>query len=88
MCTLVTQMFCLMCHTQELWLFSKNIGDAGLTALAKAAESGALAQLNTLSLRQNHIGDACISFLAAAVGSGALDSIEAIESFGNPGNSS
>jgi hypothetical protein len=58
MCTLVTQMFCSMCHTQELWLFSNNIGDAGLTALAKAAESGALAQLNTLSLRKTHIGDA------------------------------
>jgi len=58
MCTLVTQLFCLMCQTQELCLCSNNIGDAGLTALAKAAEGG------------------------------ALDSIEAIESFGNPGNSS
>ena len=32
-----------MCHTQELWLNNTKIGDAGLTALAKAVESGALA---------------------------------------------
>ena len=46
MCTLMTETFCLMCHTQELRLFSNNIGDAGLTALAKAVESGALASLS------------------------------------------
>ena len=45
MCTLLTQTFCLMCHTQELRLFSNNIGDAGLTALAKAVEGGALDDL-------------------------------------------
>ena len=32
-----------MCHTQKLWLSNNKIGDAGLTALAKAVESGALA---------------------------------------------
>jgi len=37
-----------MCHTQELWLYGNNIGDAGLTALAKAAESGALPALAML----------------------------------------
>ena len=42
MCTSLTQNICLMCHTQDLGLFSNNIGNAGLTALAKAAESGAL----------------------------------------------
>ena len=45
MCTLLTQNICLMCHTQELMLYGNNIGDAGLTALAKAVESGALDQL-------------------------------------------
>ena len=42
MCTSLTQNICLMCHTQDLGLFSNNIGNAGLTALAKAVESGAL----------------------------------------------
>ena len=42
MCTLLTQTFCLMCHTQELSLYGNKIGDAGLTALSKAVESGAL----------------------------------------------
>ena len=37
-----------MCHTQELWLDDNKIGDAGLTALAKAVESGALASLQLL----------------------------------------
>ena len=45
MCTLLTQNICLMCHTQVLRLDSNNIGDAGLTALAKAVESGALDHL-------------------------------------------
>ena len=34
-----------MCHTQELNLYDNQIGDAGLTALAKAVESGALDHL-------------------------------------------
>ena len=43
--TLLTHTFCLMCHTQELLLMINKIGDAGLTALAKAVESGALDKL-------------------------------------------
>ena len=43
--TLLTHTFCLMCHTQELNLNDNHIGDAGLTALAKAVESGALDKL-------------------------------------------
>jgi hypothetical protein len=45
MCTLLTQNICLMCHTQGLGLGGNQIGDAGLTALAKAVESGALDHL-------------------------------------------
>jgi len=45
MCTLLTQNICLMCHTQWLDLGGNNIGDAGLTSLAKAVESGALDHL-------------------------------------------
>ena len=37
-----------MCHTQELSLHGNKIGDAGLTALAKAVESGALPALARL----------------------------------------
>ena len=62
-----------MCHTQELSLYGNKIGDAGLTALAKAVESGALPQLNELWLSDNKISDAGVSALADAVGSGALD---------------
>ena len=42
MCTLLTQNISLMCHTQGLQLGGNQIGDAGLTTLAKAVESGAL----------------------------------------------
>ena len=35
---------------QELWLRDNNIGDAGLTAFAKAVESGALDKLKVLHL--------------------------------------
>ena len=34
-----------MCHMQELSLSNNKISDAGLTALAKAVESGALDHL-------------------------------------------
>ena len=37
-----------MCHMQELALDCNKISDAGLTALAKAVESGALPSLDTL----------------------------------------
>ena len=73
MCTLLTQNICLMCHTQELELYGNNIGDVGLTALARAVESGALASLEELQLWNNQIGDAGLSALAEAVGKGALD---------------
>ena len=42
-----------MCHKQELSLIGNKIGDAGLTALAKAVESGALASLETIWLHEN-----------------------------------
>jgi hypothetical protein len=48
MCTLLTQNICLICHTQVLELRDNQIGDAGLAALAKAVESGALSKLNRL----------------------------------------
>ena len=53
MCTLLTQNICLMCHTQVLELGNNQIGDAGLTALAKAVESGALDHLKNLYLGKN-----------------------------------
>ena len=43
MCTLLTLNICLMCHMQLLRLDNNKIADAGLAALAKAVESGALA---------------------------------------------
>ena len=52
MCFLLMQTFCLMCHTQVLRLYNNHIGDAGLTALAKAVESGALDKLQ-VSWRPN-----------------------------------
>ena len=45
MCILLTQNICLMCHTQLLRLDNNKIADAGLAALAKAVESGALDHL-------------------------------------------
>ena len=70
-----------MCHTQELWLSNNKIGDAGLTAFAKAVESGALASLEKLVLNDNGIGDEGMSALAKAItpdkdGKGALASLE------------
>ena len=56
---------------QVLWLYN-NIGDAGLTALAKAVESGALTSLTTLELDGNAIGDDGMKALADACASGAL----------------
>ena len=82
MCTLLTLNICLMCHLQTLWLNDNNIGDAGLTALAEAVESGALAQLTRLDLDNNRIGDAGLTALAEAIkptadnASGALDKLE------------
>ena len=77
MCTLLTQNICLMCHTQYLELGENRIGDAGLTALAKAVESGALPNLQTLNLGDfmggNNIGDEGMKALADALSKGALD---------------
>ena len=76
MCTLLTQNICLMCHTQELELYGNNIGDVGLTALARAVESGALAQCTYMRLGNNQIGDAGLTALASACASGALPALE------------
>ena len=53
MCTLLTQNIFLMCHTQVLELGGNQIGDAGLTALAKAVESGALDNIASIYLSRN-----------------------------------
>ena len=37
-----------MCNVQELWLQYNNISNAGLTAFAKAVESGALPKCTTI----------------------------------------
>ena len=78
MCTPLTQNFCLMCHTQELSLYGNKIGDAGLTALAKAVESGALASCQELYLQRNQIGDVGLSALASACASGALAQLKTL----------
>ena len=77
-----------MCHTQELWLSNNKIGDAGLTAFAKAVESGALASLEKLVLNDNGIGDEGMSALAKAItpdkdGKGALAPGASISLSGN-----
>ena len=87
MCILLTQNICLMCHTQSLRLGDNQIGDAGLTALAKAVESGALASLEKLFLSKNQIGDVGITALADALEKGAMDKIQSISLLGNPGSS-
>ena len=67
-----------MCYTQWLALHANDIGNAGLTALAAAIRSGALAALQSLDLEWNwNIGDAGMVALATAVtpdqdGKGAL----------------
>ena len=73
--TLLTQMFCLMCHTQVLYLYENQIGDPGITALADALGKGALAQLKELNLFSNQIGDTGMIAFADAVRSGALDKL-------------
>ena len=56
-----------------LELVNTKIGDAGLAALAKAVESGALPQLQELYLSGNSIGDVGLSALADVVSRGVLD---------------
>jgi len=46
-----------MCYTQELNLMGNKIGDAGLTALAKAVESGALPKCTTITAFGNPASD-------------------------------
>ena len=55
MCTLLTEMFCLMCHMQELWLNDNKIGDHGLAALAGALGKGALASLTKIVVDDKHM---------------------------------
>ena len=52
---------------QYLDLSGNTIGDAGLTALAKVVESGALDKLEKLVLGMNAIGDEGMSALAKAI---------------------
>ena len=59
-----------MCHVQVLVLNNNKISDSGLTAFAKAVESGALPQLKELYLSDNQIGDVGMQALAGAVSKG------------------
>ena len=65
-----------MCFVQFLGLQKNQIADAGLTAFAKAVESGALPQLKELNLYYNQIGDVGMQALAGAVSKGALDQLQ------------
>ena len=76
MCALLTLNFCLVCHVQVLVLNKNKISDAGLTAFAKAVESGALPQLKELNLYENQIGDVGMQAFAGAVSKGALASLK------------
>ena len=51
--TFLTQKFCFMCFMQFLNLESNQIADAGLTAFAKAVESGALPKCTTIEMFGN-----------------------------------
>jgi hypothetical protein len=42
-----------MCHMQVLSLYNNKISDAGLTALAKAVESGALPKCTYIDVDEN-----------------------------------
>ena len=44
---------CHICPLQELWLTNNKIGDAGVTALAQACASGALARCSSIILAGN-----------------------------------
>ena len=67
-----------------LVLENNKISDAGLTAFAKAVESGALPQLKKLYLHYNQIGDVGMQALAGAVSKGALPQCTSIDLSGNP----
>ena len=87
MCTLLTQNICLMCHTQRLHLGGNQIGDAGLTAFAKAVEGGALPALEELHFAWNLIGDAGLQAFADAVSKWGFPKCTYINLKGNPGSS-
>ena len=53
-CTLVTEMFCLMCNMQGLYLKNNKIGDVGLQAFADALGTGALASLEKIIVGSEH----------------------------------
>ena len=55
--TLLTLNICLMCHMQVLNLNANKIADAGLTALAKAVESGALPKCTDIGMFGNPASD-------------------------------
>jgi hypothetical protein len=59
-----------LAQLEKLDLNRSQIGDAGVTALAKACAKGALACLTLLNLRNNKIGDAGVEALAKACVSG------------------
>ena len=61
---------------QNLDLRVNAIGDIGITALATAVASGALASLQAIDLSINAIGDPGITALADALGKGALASLK------------
>ena len=44
-----------MCHTQQLYLDHNKISDAGVTAFAKAVESGALASNAAIVMQGNNV---------------------------------
>ena len=60
-----------MAQLTELSLQGNKIGDAGVTALAGACASGALAKLTTLGLNGNKIGDPGCTALARRPSRGA-----------------
>ena len=60
-----------MCRMQLLYLYKNKIGDPGVTALAKACATGAMAGLTELRLGFNQIGDAGMQAFSTALANGA-----------------
>ena len=71
-----------------LALHSNKIGDAGVTALAGACASGALAQLTYLALHKNQISDSGLEALAGALRNKALPALKTLHVDNNSGDSS
>ena len=68
----------------RLDLIGKNIGDDGVTLLARwARASGSMANLQMLWLSGNQIGDAGMSAFAGAIASGSLANLEQMSLFEN-----